>query len=379
MLNSKKLLAAAAASLMVVNAINVPAFAYETENNGTTLTSTTIDITKNIQKENTLNAPKVSFDFKVEPYTGATKKVNDAANPSKQFVVYSSPAGGLTATSSSTTNTGVENPDKTVATYSGAQLTINPKAFTAPGTYEYVVSEVIPTNIPENDAREGITYDDSSYSVFVVVENGTNNNLNVTGVVLAKSVTTNGVQTLTEKPEEIAFNNTYKTEDGDPEKGQLHNVIVTKTVEGNQGATNGVFNFKVKASGASGESYKIKASDGKEYSVSPDSELEIPLQVSNGKGTFTIYGLSKTDGYSVVEDTVYETEQGYTVTYSGAAHTGTDDATIQIGTANKEIGVRNFKDGNIPTGIIMSAAPFAGMIGLGGIFAGLFFRKKRED
>uniref|UniRef100_UPI001F583852 QVPTGV class sortase B protein-sorting domain-containing protein n=1 Tax=Faecalibaculum rodentium TaxID=1702221 RepID=UPI001F583852 len=37
------------------------------------------------------------------------------------------------------------------------------------------------------------------------------------------------------------------------------------------------------------------------------------------------------------------------------------------------------KNGDIPTGILMSVAPYAGLVGLGGIFAGLFFRRKRED
>lgn len=39
----------------------------------------------------------------------------------------------------------------------------------------------------------------------------------------------------------------------------------------------------------------------------------------------------------------------------------------------------NTKDGNVPTGILMTAAPYVAVVGLGGVFAGMFFRRKRED
>jgi len=50
-----------------------------------------------------------------------------------------------------------------------------------------------------------------------------------------------------------------------------------------------------------------------------------------------------------------------------------------MGNKNKTVTVTNDKTGTIPTGILMSAAPYVGLVGLGGIFAGLFFRRKRED
>ena len=61
---------------------------------------------------------------------------------------------------------------------------------------------------------------------------------------------------------------------------------------------------------------------------------------------------------------------------------GTTTATIAsaaMGNDNKTVTVTNDKTGEIPTGILMTAAPYAGLVALGGIFAGLFFRHKRED
>lgn len=46
---------------------------------------------------------------------------------------------------------------------------------------------------------------------------------------------------------------------------------------------------------------------------------------------------------------------------------------------DETVAFTNTKDGTVPTGILMTAAPYVAVVGLGSAFAGMFFRRKRED
>ena len=66
-------------------------------------------------------------------------------------------------------------------------------------------------------------------------------------------------------------------------------------------------------------------------------------------------------------------EEGYTVTYSDEDGKGT------VSADDTELTITNHKDAVTPTGIVMTFAPYVALIGLAGVFAATFLRKRRED
>ncbi len=94
----------------------------------------------------------------------------------------------------------------------------------------------------------------------------------------------------------------------------------------------------------------------------------------------SIKGLTSTDGVVLTET---ETK-GYKPVDADGNELINKSLTTSFGNAASSTDVNNVnfinnKDGQIPTGILLTAAPYAAVIGLGGVFAGLFFRRKRED
>ena len=81
-------------------------------------------------------------------------------------------------------------------------------------------------------------------------------------------------------------------------------MTIKKTITGNQGVKNKSFEFKVAVNGGQGELYKVvvkknaNAQALTEYITS--NEAETSYQISD-TGSITIYGLTKSDKYTVTE------------------------------------------------------------------------------
>lgn len=219
--------------------------------------------------------------------------------------------------------------------------------------------------LPAGDAAyEDVTHDGTSYTVKVYVgyEDGA---LAVTNLELHK----NG----TEKTDDPAFVSEY-----DPAA-----LTITKKFDGNQAVATDTFTFNVNIKGKAGEEYVItlKNAEGGEVGNSKKVTAEVQegatdatatAQVTGvGKGyKIEVTGLSDTDTYTITEDS--ESMKGYTSSWKGNTLTGNIKE-------DKSETVTNIKNGVVPTGIILTAAPYAAIVALGGVFAGLFFRRKRED
>ncbi|WP_289219550.1 QVPTGV class sortase B protein-sorting domain-containing protein [Faecalibaculum rodentium] len=349
-----KLTAAAAAGFMTLSAMGVsPVFATDGQQIGQTAT-----IGKTMTTSDGLTTPTgTSFSFTATPKTGDgyVTPFETAAIGTK----FTGVAGAFEITNA------VQN-DKTSTTdvieFNSATVSMKENSgITIPGIYCYTVAE-------ESSNLDGVTSDTKTFEmqVLVVRESG---NLVVSGYTFLNADGT--------KADNPTFINAY---DPDPAK-------ITKTITGNQANMDATFPFDIVITGKAGTTYTYQVGNGEKTTVqilAEQTTVTIPSQDLGNNGSITIDGLTNRDSFTVTEtygeytpsvkkdgtDSTLEKTVSGKATYSGQGSDGSDTHTIAF---------TNRKEGTVPTGILMTAAPYAGLVALGGVFAGLFFRRKRED
>lgn len=381
---SKKFRAIASAALisaMVMSMSGMSALAATT-----TVTGEKVPVTKNVEVDKNTFAPVTSYTINVVSGndTSLTYETGTKENPSNEtVVVYPGPVGGLTgvtinsassAASPSEATSIDDNTSKFV--YNTSNLSIDPSKFVndniiRPGVYHYVVSE-----LDGDYAGKGMEYDKTKYNVYLFMEYGTEAHTSLTCkyVVASKVGDQNAVKT------DLVFNNKY----------DMHDLLITKKVEGNQGNTKKLFDVNIKVDGTkASEKYVVKYTengDEKETTLVSGEEKTFRLKDTDA---VHIYGLSSDDKVLVDEanDCISD---GYSVKYTtNSAATGT---VSEINNTNDEkisdvsviddgatITITNTKSVTTPTGIVMTFGPYALLLVLAGVFAVMFLRKKRED
>lgn len=306
---------------------------------------TSVDVTKTVTTDGNTYAPNTTFNFSVATAGAGEYDGN---------VVYAGVEGGLTAESGATFSPSGDAP---AASYEAkGSLDVDVSVFEKPGVYHYTVTEAAGT-------YSGITYDNSSYDVYVYVYVDENNEMYVGDVVSVKNGTKTG----------LAFTNDYgKDNDG------THDLKVTKTIQGNQAVIDKKFDFTVQINGTAGEWYKVVV---KENSTAAGTESKIvsgaaavTYQITNG-GSIQIYGLSDDDTYTVVETAA--NEDGYKTTIDGSATTD-GKATGVVTKDGTVISYVNAKNAVTPTGVIMTVAPYVLIVAAAGVLAVLFLRRRRS-
>ena len=315
-----------------------------------------ITLTKKVLTDGNTYAPATSFTFNV---TKGQQGEYDG-NP-----VLAGIEGGLSAiTTVSFTPGEIPEGETMPEVYTGtATLQVNEAVFKdkAPGIYHYQVKEGTPET-----PYEGIDYDDTIYDVYVYVyvKDG---NPYVGNVVSTKTtmVEEDGEKVAKTEKTDLIFENDYGQKNN-----ATHDITFTKEVTGNQGDKNKLFTFNVKVQGESGEWYKVLIkTDGN--SEAREEHLEsgaasVGYEIKD-TGSIQIFGLTKGDTYTV-EEADYG-KDGYTTTYQGGEKTGTVD---EDHTAVKVI---NDRTTAAPTGIVLTVAPYALLMGLAGVL-GFFFRRR---
>lgn len=344
----KKMVKRAAATMMtgaMVMSMSGVAFAEPVEK---------VNLNKVVTTDGNTYAPAETFEFEIK--TG-DEQVLEGADEGKSVVVYEGVAGGLTLDAGNNFNfTPGANATVSPSYTKTGVINVNASSFTKPGVYHYVVKE-------KNTGYEGVTYDGNEIDVYVTVVNG-DTGLEVSYV----KCTSNGE----EKKDSLTFTNKYG--DGTTE-GKIFDLTVNKEVTGNQGDKSKLFDFQVSVDGDENEVYNvvIERQNGETATEKVFSDAEEPITISLKHGeSFTIYGLSASDKYSVNEEN-YEAD-GYTTTYSLEQHT---DATLTA--AGSTLTVTNDKNVTTPTGIVTTFAPYVLMLGAAGAAGGMFLRKKKED
>ena len=238
--------------------------------------------------------------------------------------------------------------------------------FTKPGVYRFVINET-------NNNLPGVTYDSNPtryLDVFVVAND--NNVLSVNGYVLRDAATdigTNGEYVENPNVKSSGYTNILTQYDFD----------FSKTISGNQGDKNKRFNFTL----------KITDANPGVYPVITNGVTDNPTSITVGAdGTATkVYSLTNGSTVKVVGlnagavCTVTENPDDYTATYSldgGDAVSGADSSDVTLD-RDHSVAFTNTRNGIIPTGIIMTIAPFAiGICVFGAVFIFIICRKKRR-
>ena len=258
-------------------------------------------------------------------------------------------------------------------------------SFKEPGIYTYIITET-------NSGVLGVTYDTTPKTLQVHVEDnngvlrigdGTN-----TGYVLYQGETNDKA---------TGFTNEYST----------HDLSVKKLVDGNQASKDEYFEFTVSLSGAlPSTSYTVDLTDAQEKTstnainttahtnattITTDAQgaASATYWLQNGQ-KILIKGLTNGVKYTVSENNTTLANEGYSA--SIAKDTDDPDLDVSAGhvasdmtsgiTADTNLEFTNSKNGVIPTGVILSVAPWviAGVVIIGGIvFFAIRSKKKYEE
>ena len=246
-------------------------------------------------------------------------------------------------------------------------ITLPNTSFTKPGVYRYEITEKTDNPLP------GVTYDPDSIrylDVFVVADES--DVLHVQNYVFRKAATN------------IGLDGKYVSNPDEKSSGYINTLTqydfdFSKTISGNQGDKNKRFNFTLNITGAIPGVYPVETNDvtgnPTSITVGANGTATGEYSLTNGS-TVKVTGLNEGAVCTVTED-----EDDYTPTYSldgGNAVSGNSRA-VTLADSDHSVAFTNTRNGIIPTGIIMTIAPFAiGICVFGAVFIFIICRKKRR-
>ena len=398
-----------------VFALNLPNFpnAYSTEIGGEK--TTTFD--KYLVMDHHAEVPNASFTYAV---TAGTAKAYDVAG--KKFAVLAgvdadkvTMAGVGTKTANTITykqgdatlndaNALVKDYDNATEKYAKKTATLDFSAcrFTEPGIYRYIVTESGTNQAVTNDADatrvvDVYVNDDSNEATNVGVDSSRYGyKLKIVGYVLHSNADdapdvslgeNNGSTGSYVATKSQGFTNNYDTSD----------ILIAKHVSGNQASRDKYFEFTVKITDAvPGTVYDVDLSDAdattktNAATITANEGKTNPATLTVGKdGTVTqkfylahnqsivIQGVAKDSKYKVTENA-----EDYKSTPADAIDNTERRGDATSGTVASEdirTGYLNTRDGVIPTGVIMTVAPFAAVTLLGGAGAVTMVMKKKKS
>ena len=247
-------------------------------------------------------------------------------------------------------------------------VTLPATSFDRPGVYRYEITEV-------NGGQPGVTYEEHPVrylDVFVVADE--NNNLSVNSYALRDSAST------------IGTDGAYTTDPGQKSAGYTNTMTqydfsFDKTIAGNQGDKNKRFTFTLNISNANPGTYPVVATDvtGNPTSITiPSNGTDsAEYQLTNGS-SIQIIGLNAGAVCSVSE-----VAGDYTASHSldgGATVSGSSSGDITLANSNHSVAFTNTRNGIIPTGVIVTVAPFAaGLLIFGAVIIFVAVRRKRRS
>jgi len=247
--------------------------------------------------------------------------------------------------------------DEGAATANGATGTISiaipDGTFTKIGVYEYPLNEAIP-DVP----TPGVTYDETQYTLRVVVVNADPENIGeveIAGAYLVKGE---------EKADTIE--NTYSA-------GTLE---ISKTVTGELGDPDKYFEFTVTIGNDTSVAYPVKT--GSAPGVESGTALtEVhsgdKIYLKHGQ-TFTILNIPYNTEFSVVETAA----TGYTTAIVDNSGDETDDGQGTIAAASQSVAFTNDCTTPPPTGIDLDSVPYIVMLAVVALGVVAFVAKRRS-
>ena len=332
-------------------------------------------LVKNLVVDKDANIPDITFNYTIR--RGTPKDATATT-----IEILESPLGGGTIGTAVFSNADTANtidglptdadPSNPTAGKKYAQksvtVTFPVGTFTKPGVYRFVINET-------NNALPGVSYDSKPtryLDVFVVADE--NNVLSVDSYVprdAATDIGTNGEYVVTPGVKSSSYTNSLTQYDFD----------FSKTISGNQGDKNKRFTFTLSITGANPGTYPIVTNNVTDnptsITVGANGTANGTYSLTNGS-TVKVIGLNKGAICTVTED-----PDDYTATHSldGAeAVSGESSGAVTLADSDHSVAFTNTRKGIIPTGVIMTIAPFAiGICGFGAIIIFIISRRKRRN
>lgn len=384
----KRTIKALAVLLTLALVISVAAMSAFAVTEYTAIPGTTTDFNKDLViGDDVESIPDLVFEFKIdagEPQAAGENQVEILAGP-----VLKDDDNNVTAptvetasfNSSMIDNAEAGDPTDDTATnkvHITDSVTVNLAGvtFTKPGIYRYKITE-------QNGNIPGVTYDsnpDRYLDVFVVDDNGT---LVIQNYALRTQANSTFVFNQDENKYEYSVDPEVKSS-GYTNKFENVDLEFKKVVTGNQADKSKQFRFKLEITNAVPGNYAIE--------VSRQDVIQSDSNVNEGN-TITVDEQGEYVGYFYLADgdTVkvndLNTQYGYTLTEEAEDYQSTagctdytDDTFGTAITVDKKTGFTNAREGIIPTGVIITVAPF--MIGLllfGAVMMFMISRRRRAS
>ena len=370
-----RLLTTLLAAVLLVAAALPSAFAF----NYTAVAGTSTTFNKYLVMDVDANVPYATFKFTVAPGDAIAATNTSVAvlagigTPTIEDVTFAptdSTTAGLPSDATGTTTANKKYATKT------ATVDFSEISFTEPGIYRYIVTETA--------TNQGVTNDESAtrtLDVYVIDNNGT---LVVSSYVLHTDTDApaagddKGSAGVALGDKSSGYTNTYDTS----------NLTFSKTVSGNQASRDKYFAFTVTISDAvAGTVYTVDLSNAdKSIGANPNAATTVitndvtqPASLTadnNGTVTKTFYlqhdqeitiqGLAQGTKYEVKENAEdYKSSNPNGITGTIAS----DDVTAAF---------TNTRSGVIPTGVLLTVAPFAAIMAVGAVGIIVMVGKKRK-
>ena len=294
-------------------------------------------LVKNLVVDSDANIPDITFTYFIrrgapKDATATTIEILEARQAGSIGTAIFSNADTANAINGLPTDADPSNPTAGKKyVQKSVSITFPVGTFTKPGVYRFVINET-------NNALPGVTYDS-----------------NLT----------------TSNPDEKSsgYINTLTQYDFD----------FSKTISGNQGDKNKRFNFTLNITGANPGTYPIIANDveGNPTSITVGANgIAIGEYSLTDGSTVKVIGLNAGAVCNVTEDPV-----DYTATHSldgNSVDSGNSSGAVTLD-SDHSVAFTNTRDGIIPTGIIMTIAPFAiGICVFGAVFIFIICKRKRR-
>lgn len=379
---------------MLLNGTTV--FAAGTNYTGVTGTTTTFD--KYLVMDTQANVPNASFSYNITPGTAKSYSVGEKKFEILAGIGTPTMAGvdsvtdntiafkqGEAITATGTANAGDQVKDLTTTqkyVKKTATLDFSGITFTEPGVYRYVITETGDNLGIKNDTNTKRILD-----VYVIDKAGA---LEIASYVLHATESdlkmgddSGTVEIEASEMKSQGFTNVYDSSD----------LTFRKEVAGNQASRDKYFEFTVNITGAvAGTVYEVDTTnaDGtsktnaatitanaektnvNRMTVGTDGTISQDFYLQHGQ-EIKIQGIAKGTEYNVTENKEdYKSEAKAVTGY-------TDEVSGTIASRDLKTSYKNTRSGVIPTGVIMTVAPFAAVTLLGAVGMVTIKMRKKED
>lgn len=244
-------------------------------------------------------------------------------------------------------------------TTGNVDVTVNNPADNLPvGVYRYQVTE-------EASNISGMTDSDATYYIDVFVQRTENN-----GREIAYYIVHDGTNKV-----EPNFENTLAQED----------LVITKTITGNQANLSDTFTFTINVGSTSNTSvrYSTTGVTNNVQNQAVTTGQDITIAGVTNDSTITLTGLTANDTVTITESD--PADKGYVANVSGGAtlNGGNVDegakAETTVTAGISDIAWENSRTAQIPTGLIENIAPFVLAISAAGIVFFIYFKRDKDE